>query len=124
MPTPNVPNLILLYVHDPLASAAFYEGLFGTPPVARFPTYVAFAFENGMTVGLWSTQATNFVSGGTGHRSELAFMVPDDEAVRALHDRWVDAGVAIEQPLHMAVFGLTFVATDPDGHRIRVCTPD
>ena len=32
--------------------------------------------------------------------------------------------VAIEQALHVAVFGLTFVATDPDGHRIRVCMPD
>lgn len=26
--------------------------------------------------------------------------------------------------LHEAVFGLTFVAIDPDGHRIRVCIPD
>lgn len=32
--------------------------------------------------------------------------------------------VIIEQPLHEAVFGLTFVASDPDGHRLRVCTPD
>lgn len=51
-------------------------------------------------------------------------MVPDDEAVRALHERWQTAGVAIEQPPHEAVFGLTFVATDPDGHRIRVCSHD
>ena len=120
----TTPNLILLYVNDPLASAAFYENLFELPPVARFPTYVAFTFPNGLSVGLWSTQAKNFVSGGSGHRSELAFMVPDDEAIRRLQERWAAAGAAIEQPLHQAVFGLTFVATDPDGHRIRVCRPD
>lgn len=123
MTTP-APNLLLLYVDDPLASAAFYERLFQIAPAARVPTYAAFSFPSGLTVGLWSTRARNFVSGGAGHRAELAFMVPDSDGVRRLHDRWREAGVTIEQPLHQAVFGLTFVATDPDGHRLRVCTPD
>lgn len=118
------PNLILLYVDDPIRSAAFYEKLFGTAPAAVFPTYAAFAFDNGMNLGLWSTKARDFRSGGTGHRSEIAFMVPAESEVCALHDKWVAAGVEIEQELHEAVFGLTFVATDPDGHRIRVCMPD
>ena len=119
-----IPNLILLYVEDPERSAAFYERLFDMAPSAAFPTYVAFTFADGLTLSLWSTSARNFVSGGTGHRSEIAFMVPDEQAVRDLHERWTVTGVAIEQPLHKAVFGLTFVANDPDGHRIRVCTPD
>lgn len=119
-----MPNLFLLYVKDPEASAAFYEKLFKIAPASRFPTFVAFAFENGLNLGLWSMSAKNFVSGGSGHRSEMAFMVPDDAHVRNLHNDWQKAGVTIEQPLHQAVFGLTFVATDPDGHRIRVCTPD
>ncbi|EKD72662.1 MAG: glyoxalase/bleomycin resistance protein/dioxygenase [uncultured bacterium] len=118
------PNLLLFYVKNPLESALFYEKIFSTKPVASFPTYVAFSFENGFTFSLWSTQATNFVSGGTGHRSELSFMVEDEQKVRELHDEWRKLGVAIEQDLHEAVFGLTFVALDPDGHRIRVCMPD
>jgi len=121
MPTPN---LVLLYVEDPVKSAAFYETLFETAPAAVFPTYAAFEFENGTSLGLWSTNARDFVSGGSGHRSEIAFMVPAEDDVRALHDRWSEAGIAIEQTLHEAVFGLTFVANDPDGHRIRVCMPD
>jgi predicted enzyme related to lactoylglutathione lyase len=121
MPTPN---LVLLYVEDPAKSAAFYETLFETAPTAVFPTYAAFDFENGNSLGLWSTAARDFVSGGSGHRSEIAFMVPAEDEVRALHDRWSEAGIAIEQALHDAVFGLTFVAIDPDGHRIRVCLPD
>jgi predicted enzyme related to lactoylglutathione lyase len=120
----NTPNLVLLYVNDPTASAAFYEKLFAQKPAASFPTYASFEFDNGLNVGLWSTSAQNFVSGGQGHRSELAFMVADEPGVRELERSWRALGVSIEQPLHKAVFGPTFVALDPDGHRIRVCTPD
>jgi catechol 2,3-dioxygenase-like lactoylglutathione lyase family enzyme len=118
------PNLVLFYVKNPSESASFYEKIFELPPVAAFPTYVAFTFSNGFTFSLWSTQAKDFVSVGSGNRSELAFMVSDDAEVRRLRDRWEKLGVSIEQDLHEAVFGLTFVALDPDGHRIRVCIPD
>ncbi|HDR9483655.1 MULTISPECIES: VOC family protein [Burkholderia] len=118
------PNLVLLYVEDPAQSAQFYERLFGRPPVAVFPTYAAFTFDNGLHLGLWSTSARDFVSGGAGHRSELAFMVDDDREVRRLYDAWKALGVPFEQAPMTAVFGLTFVALDPDGHRLRVCTPD
>src|SRR5580658_4602075 len=109
-----IPNLLLFYVNNPLESALFYEKIFSVKPVASFPTYVAFSFENGFTFSLWSTQAKNFVSGGTGHRSELSFMVSDEQTVRELRKQWGTFGVAIEQDLHEAVFGLTFVALDPD----------
>ena len=118
----NVPNPVLLYVEDPLQGAAFCERLLGTSPATVFPTYAA--FDNGLNLGLWSTQARDFVSSGTGHRSELAFMVDDEDEVRALRDAWQASGVEIGQDLATAVFGLTFVALDPDGHRIRVCLPD
>ena len=120
---PN-PNLVLFYVKSPLESASFYEKIFAQKPVASFPTYVAFSFSNGFTFSLWSMEAKNFVSSGTGNRSELAFMVSNENEVRSLHDSWKKMGVVIEQELHQAVFGLTFVALDPDGHRIRVCIPD
>ena len=118
------PNLLLFYVKSPLESALFYEKIFSIKPVAAFPTYVAFSFANGFTFSLWSIQAENFVSGGVGHRAELSFMVQDEQAVRELRKKWGEFGAVIEQDLHEAVFGLTFVALDPDGHRIRVCMPD
>lgn len=118
------PNLILLYVEDPEKSAAFYTRLLGGEPVAAFPNYVAYALENGLNLGLWSTKAANFVSSGSGHRMEVAFMVKDDGEVERLYTEWRKAGVPIEQELMTAVFGRTFVALDPDGHRLRVCTPD
>ena len=118
------PNLLLCYVNDPIKSAEFYEKIFQQKPVAAFPTYVAFSFPNGLTFSLWSTTAKDFVSSGSGHRSELAFMVPTEEEVRHLRVTWEELGVKIEQDLFEAVFGLNFVALDPDGHRIRVCIPD
>jgi hypothetical protein len=51
-------------------------------------------------------------------------MIEGEQAVRDLRQKWGEQGVTIEQDLHEAVFGLTFVALDPDGHRIRVCMPD
>jgi catechol 2,3-dioxygenase-like lactoylglutathione lyase family enzyme len=118
------PNLLLFYVQNPMESAIFYEKIFKIKPVASFQTYVAFSFANGFTFSLWSTHAMNFVSGGQGHRSELAFMVPNEDQVCTLRNAWREFGVQIEQDLHEAVFELTFVALDPDGHRIRVCMPD
>lgn len=120
----QIPNLVLFYVKNPTESASFYEKIFEQQPVVAFPTYVAFTFPNGFTFSLWSTQAKDFVSAGTGCRSELAFMVSDDNEVHRLRNHWGKLGVSIEQELHAAVFGLTFVALDPDGHRIRVCIPD
>ena len=116
------PNLLILYVADPAASGRFYEGLFGRAPVFQSPGYVGFQFDNGLGLGLWATGANDFVSAGTGNRSEIAIAV--DGAIDSLHDTWKAAGVAIEQPPFTTVFGRTFVALDPDGHRIRVCPPD
>jgi len=120
----TIPNLMLLYVEDPTRSSQFYEKLLGKAPLASFPTYAAFEFANGLNLGLWSVNATAFVSSGTGHRSELAFIVADDAAVDRLYETWRNAGISIEQEPSVANFGRTFVALDPDGHRLRVCTPD
>lgn len=119
-----VPNLLLFYAKDPIESSLFYERIFNQKPVAAFPSYVAFTFSNGLTFSLWSTSAKDFVSSGSGHRSEIAFMVSEESEVRRLHAAWAQMGAVIEQDLYEAVFGLTFVALDPDGHRIRVCMPD
>lgn len=51
-------------------------------------------------------------------------MVQDENQVRFLRNPWKEFGVEIEQDLHEAVFGLTFVVLDPDGQRVRVCIPD
>ena len=119
-----IPNLLIFYVKNPLESAVFYEKIFEKKPVAAFPTYVAFSFENGFNFALWSTIAKDFVSSGSGNLAEMVFMVTDETEVRRIRKLWGDLGVTIEQELFDAVFGLNFVALDPDGHRIRVSIPD
>ena len=120
----TTPNLVILYVEDPVRSAAFYEQVLGQPPIGTFPNYIAFRFGNGLHLGLWSIYARNFVSSGAGHRFELSVMVDNEAEVDHLHEAWKTAGVTIEQPPEDAVFGRTFVALDPDGHRLRICIPD
>lgn len=117
------PNLIILYVDDPIKSSEFYRTILEKEPEG-FPTYQCFELDNGFTLGLWSTKAKNFISGGEGHRMELAFQVKSERQVKELYELWKSKGVKIEQDLEVAVFGLTFVAVDPDGHRIRVNLPD
>ena len=59
----------------------------------------------------------------TGGGGELAFSVSDAGAVQALHSEWNKRGLKIAQaPVEMEV-GHTFVALDPDGHRLRVFAP-
>ncbi len=118
------PNLFLLYVKNPEKSCDFYENLLDRKAQSVFPSYVSFLLDNGVALGLWSTDAKDYKSGGSGHRSEVAFLVETEAQVKNLHQQWTAEGVCIEQPLHHAVFGLTFVALDPDGHRLRVCMPD
>ena len=118
------PNLMILYVENALASARFYETIFGRAPLVQSPGFVSFQFNNGLGLGLWSTSSPEFVSGGTGHRGEIAIIVDDDAQIERLHEEWRAAGVSIEQAPFTAAFGRTFVALDPDRHRVRVCPPD
>jgi predicted enzyme related to lactoylglutathione lyase len=58
---------------------------------------------------------------GTGPRGgEIDFTVEDAAAVDATHAAWAKAGRKIAQAPTDMDFGRTFVALDPDGHRLRV----
>ena len=114
------PNFIILYVDSPAASAAFYRDLLSTAPVEASPTFALFALESGVMLGLWSRHTVEPKAEVTGGGGEVAFSVADHAAVDALHARWCERGLRILQnPVEMD-FGYTFVALDPDGHRLRV----
>ncbi|MGY0709393.1 VOC family protein [Azospirillum argentinense] len=118
-------NIILLYVDSPTASAAFYADLTGKPPVEASPTFAMFALDSGVMLGLWSRHTVEpaVSAGQLGGSGEIGFRVPDAEAVQELHDDWVRRGLTIAQPPTAMDFGHTFVALDPDGHRLRVFAP-
>ena len=117
------PNFILLYVDNPTASAAFYSELLGHPPVEASPTFVMFALSSGVMLGLWSRHTVEPAAAARGGGSELAFTVANADAVHAMHKDWSQRGLTIAQKPTDMDFGHTFVALDPDGHRLRVFAP-
>jgi len=115
------PNFIILYVDSPPASAAFYAELLGKPPVESSPTFAMFALPSGVMLGLWSRHTVEPAAAPTlGGSSEVAFAVGSKAEVTSLYDAWSGRGLRVAQkPVDMD-FGHTFVALDPDEHRLRV----
>ena len=115
-------NFILLYVESPKLSEAFYADLLGRPAVESSPTFVMFSMSSGIMLGLWGRDgvkpAANAPGGG-----EVAFAVKNGEAVDARCADWRKRGLEIIQTPTDMDFGRTFVALDPDGHRLRVFAP-
>lgn len=116
------PNFVLLYVTDPTRSAAFYEDLLGKAPLEASPTFAMFGLEGGLHLGLWAAHTVQPPATAAGG-GELAIAVGDSDAVRALHRDWAAKGLPIAQAPTAMDFGFTFVALDPDGHRLRVFAP-
>ena len=117
------PDFILLYVESPAASATFYADLLGKPPVDSSPNFVMFVLGSSVKLGLWARHdvapaATVGAGGG-----ELAFTLPDAATVESTHLDLKRRGLRIVQAPVSLDFGHTFVALDPDGHRLRFFAP-
>lgn len=115
-------SFVLLYVDNPPASATFYAKLLGRHPVETSPTFAMLPLSDGVMLGLWSkhTVAPAATPPGGG---EVALTVADADAVEATFADWQRRGLTIAQPPTDMDFGHTFVALDPDGHRLRVFAP-
>ncbi len=112
----------ILYVQNPIESAAFYGRLLDRKPVDQSPGFAMFALgEKGM-LGLWKAadvQPTAKPAGG----SELCFTLTDRAAVDACLARWQAQGAQVLQRPTDMDFGYTFTVADLDGHRVRVFAP-
>jgi len=115
-------NFVLLYVESPKRSETFYADLLGRPAVESNPTFVMFTMSPGIMLGLWGREgvepAANAPGGG-----EIAVRVDGNATLEARHADWRQRGLKIVQPPTDMDFGRTFVALDPDGHRLRVFAP-
>ena len=118
------PNFLLLYVADPLKSAAFYTDVLGHKPVEAQSTFALFVLGSGLKLGLWSKQDVQPAATAQIGGSELCFTVESADRVRATHAAWAERGLPIAQIPTEMDFGHTFVALDPDGHRLRVFAPN
>jgi predicted enzyme related to lactoylglutathione lyase len=111
------PSLFILYVENPLASAEFYQGLLGVAPLEASATFAIFRLACGASLGLWSRHTVEPAAAGAPGAGEMAFPVEDVDAV---HRDWVRRGLPVLQAPTEMDFGRSFVARDPDGHRLRV----
>lgn len=115
---------IILYVENPLASAEFYQGLLGRPPVEASPGFALFELAPGTMLGLWLRQAVQPPAATPAGGNEIAFSVADVASVEHCHADWVARDLTIAQAPTALDFGHSFVARDPDGHRLRVFAPN
>lgn len=107
----------LLYVDEPQKSEQFYAKLLGIKAVESSPTFSLFVLPNGFKLGLWVKSGVEPVATAQPGASELGFPVED---VDTAYKEWKERGATIAQEPTNMDFGRTFVAVDPDGHRLRV----
>ncbi|MCH4209476.1 VOC family protein [Bifidobacterium sp.] len=118
------PNSVILYVSDVAASTEFYRTILGSEPMKTFTGFAVFALSDTVTLGLQASdliepKAEPYVGG-----AELSFSDADRETVDRLYAAWTALNVPIALEPTELPFGYTFVACDPDGHRLRVCATD
>lgn len=114
------PSTLLQYVNDVAASAAFYSGILGAPPIEQSPGFVLFLLGDGAALGLWQRDDVQPPVSAQAGAAELAMVVASPDAVQQMHEAWTALGVEILQEPVTLEFGHTFVGADPDGHRLRV----
>jgi len=116
-------SFLILYVDNPPNSAAFYADLLGRPILEQSPTFAMLPLREGVMLGLWSRKTVEPAATGGAGAGEVAFTVANASEVERLHDNWKARGLPIAQVPTRMDFGTTFVALDPDGHRLRVFVP-
>ena len=118
------PNSIILYVNDVEKSTRFYTRLLNTEPVEQYSEFSVFALTDDMILGLQAKSGIDPAPqphiGGT----EICMSDVSNREVDEIFRKWSELGVEIIMKPAMLDFGYTFVATDPDGHRLRVCATD
>jgi predicted enzyme related to lactoylglutathione lyase len=116
-------NLVVLYVNDSGASSVFYKELLDRPIVQSSPKFAMLPLGKETMLGLWQREAVEPSAGHEIGGTEVVFNVATADAVRATHEAWKARGLKIAQAPTATAFGQTFVALDPDGHRLRVLAP-
>lgn len=109
-------GFVLLFVEAPLISAEFYSKILGLKPIEQYPTFALFALKNNVQLGLWAYKTAQPKITTPPGASEIAFSADN---IDRLYEHLLKLGVPMIQTPTDMDFGRTFVAVDPDGHRIR-----
>ena len=115
-------SFVLLYVENPHASASFYADLLDRPFVDNLSTFAMLPLSEGVMLGLWSRKSVEPARSAEASAGEVASpsMMPQPSQRRSPTE---ERGLTILQEPVRIDLGQTFVAADPDGHRLRVFVP-
>ncbi|MDH6284669.1 VOC family protein [Prescottella agglutinans] len=120
----RLPNQFLVYVSDAASAAAFYGELFGMQAEMLSSRYAVFDLGGGVVLALWGGKARTAET-APAPAFEVGLLVDGgNQKIREVYDEWVAKGVEILEEPSEDVFGLTFVAADLDGNRLRVAPID
>lgn len=114
------PNVVVLYVDDLKIASQFYQDLLGIKPIEASITFHNFILSNGMSLALKARHSVVPPTESKSCNGELAFTLDSPKAVDELFAEWQTKGINIIFSPSQVPFGYTFVALDPDGHRLRV----
>lgn len=115
-------SFVLLYVDNVAASEAFYAKALGRGAIESSATFAMIPAAPGLMLGLWRRDGVSPPAGPSGG-GELAIAVGGNAEVDATCEAWRAKGIEIAQTPTSMDFGYTFLARDPDGHRLRVFAP-
>jgi predicted lactoylglutathione lyase len=122
--TPFSPDSIILYVNDVALSTEFYRQILDKDPLETFEDFTVFALTDRMTLGLQAKDAIDPKAPAYLGGFELCLSDVSKTEVDAVYAEWKKRNIAMLLEPTTLAFGYTFVALDPDGHRLRVCATD
>lgn len=111
---------IVLYVENIKLSMAFYEEVFECQPKLLSPTFAVLEFAENVKITLKQVNALTPSSSVRGGGTELSIPATSRADLDNLFKQWKQLGVEFAQEREESVYGVNFVALDPDRHRLRV----
>ena len=111
---------IVLYVENIQLSMTFYKKVFECEPKLLSPTFAVVEFAENVKITLKQTDTLTPSSLVRGGGTELSVPAINSTELDSLFEKWKEQGVSFAQEREESVYGINFVALDPDGHRLRV----
>lgn len=118
------PNSLILYVNDVALSTKFYADILKQQPLETYQDFSVFALNDTFILGLQSKHAIDPKPQPHTGGVELCLSDVVEEQVDAIYQEWLAKDIKFALEPTRLEFGYTFVALDPDGHRLRVCATD
>lgn len=118
------PNSIIIYVDNVSLSTEFYKKILKSSPLETYEEFSVFSLGADFILGIQAKAGIDPKPQPQFGGFEICMSDVTKSEVDVVYQEWKKLGVAFELEPTNLEFGYTFVAVDPDGHRLRVCATD